>query len=143
MPGPLPQPGRQLRPGRDLPWVDLPVEGRAEWPDPPAHLSGHGREWWNRNWASPAATQWGACEFDIAARRAELQDLWRESRNTRVLAEMRHLDTALGLTVKARKELRWRIVDGVEVVEENGRRLSVAERRRRIHLVERERTSDR
>jgi hypothetical protein len=107
----MPQPGRQARPWRDLPWVDLPAGGRGEWPDPPDYLGEHGCEWWGRNWATPAATQWGGEEFCIVVRRAELEDLWREARNAKVLAEMRHLDTALGLTAKARKELRWRIVD--------------------------------
>lgn len=136
MPGPAPRHGRQERPGRDLPWTDLPVEGRAEWPDPPEHLGEHGRDWWVRNWATPTATQWGDEDFDHAVRRAELQGMWRETKDAKLLTEMRHLDAALGLTAKARKELRWRIVADGEVVEENGRELSAAERRQRLRVVD-------
>ncbi len=115
---------RVRRASPELPWVDLPAEGRATWPECPGHLWEPGEAWWNRNWSTPAATQWGSEEHDLAVRRGELQDLWDRERDTKVLAEMRHLEAALGLTAKARKELRWRIVEAGEVIEMNGQKLS-------------------
>jgi len=80
-----------------------------------------GLAWWDWNWRTPSASQWTDAEHDIARRRAELEDLWQETSETKVLAEMRHCESALGLTPKARKELRWRIVaDTGEVVEQAG-----------------------
>lgn len=114
MPGPAPSPGRQPRPGRDLPWIDLPKSGRKGRPPAvPGHvrLRKAGRAWWAMAWKTPEASQWGDADRLTAARRAELEDMWQETGEAKLLTEIRHLDTALGLTAKAKKELRWRIVD--------------------------------
>lgn len=69
-------------------------------------------------------------------RRAELEDAWGSTKDPKYLAEMRHLEAALGLTAKARKEMRWRIVDGDAVVEQNGKAATdeLAERRLRVKV---------
>lgn len=124
MPGPAPSssPDRQQRPGRDLPWTDIPAgprEGRAPAAPKWAAFGPAAKQWWAWAWKLTVAKAWGEEEHATAARRAELEDKWKAG-DTKVLAEMRHCETALGMTPKARKELRWRIVDGDTVVEQNG-----------------------
>ncbi len=116
MPGPTPSdsPDRQQRPGRDVPWTDLPHAGRqGKAPATPKHvtLREAGKSWWSLAWKTPEATQWGGSEKLLAGRRAELEDLWQDG-NLGLLAEMRHLESMLCMTPKARKEARWRIVGG-------------------------------
>lgn len=121
----------------DIPWVDLPVEGRAGVvPKVPAGAgwSARAKAWWKDAWATPSASQWvDRGDFWSAVRRAELEDAWGSTKDPKYLTEMRHLDTTLGLTAKARKELRWRIVDGGTIVEQNGEKVAdeLAERRRK------------
>jgi hypothetical protein len=136
MPGPVPQPNRQARPGRDLAWTDLPAAGNpSPTPDLPAGhgLRAHGKRKWARLWAMPASTQWGEHEFDQALRLCQLDDLWQRDRDMKVLPELRFLEKELGLTPKARKELRWRIVADGAVVEENGVKLAEP---RRLRVVD-------
>ncbi len=138
MPGPTPSANRQARPGRDLPWVDLPADGRTEpVPDVPAafELRAPGSDLWADLWATPMATQWGVAETHQVARLCQLTDRLVRQDDTKVLAEMRHLETALGLTAKARKELRWRIVADGEIVEQNGGP-TPAGRRRGLRVVD-------
>ena len=53
-----------------------------------------------------------------------------------MMSELRQLEDKLGLSPKARRDLRWRLVDdGGEVVEENGERVSAADRVRRLRVV--------
>ena len=136
MPGPTPQPNRQARPGRDLAWTDLPRAGRSDVPKLP---SGHGlraagRRRWDGSWSTPSATQWDEVETGPQVLRlCQLEDVWQRDRDLKVLPEMRQLETALGLTPKARKELRWRIVEDGAVVEENGERLAEP---RRLRVVD-------
>lgn len=136
MPGPAPHART------DVEWVDLPADGRTEGiPNPPDSLGSAGEDWWRRSWCSPAAVMWdaNAGEFDTAKRRAELEDVWQREREPKVLTEMRQCDLLLGLTAKARKELRWRIVsDDGDVVEQATREDEVAQRReerRKRHAV--------
>lgn len=117
-------PVRRNQPGERLPWVDLPVEGRAgPVPKVPngSRLQAAGKALWKSIWSTPAATQWGESELPQAVLLCQLHDEWNQKRDKSVLTEARHLRTALGLTAKARNELRWRIVDGDEVVEQNGK----------------------
>ena len=139
MPGPAPRADRQTRPSRDLPWVDLPGDGRQG--KPPKLPTGNGlqaagKRMWTSIWSTPAATQWGESEIPQAVRRCQLEEVWLTTKDTKVLPEIRHLEAALGLTPKSRKELRWRIVEAGEVVEENGRKLSADQRRKRMHVVD-------
>ena len=125
MPGPAPKdPAQRLRRNKDtIDWVDLPADPELESRDIPqfAGLGEAGRDKWSTIWVTPMATQWGDAEEGQAVRYCQLVDIWTTTKETKVLAEMRHLEAALGLTPKARKELRWRIVDGAEVVEMNGK----------------------
>ena len=113
--------GQRVRRGEpDIPWTDIepgPRKGRAPKPPGWAGLGVAGRAWWAWAWKLPVAKVWGEEDHPTAARRAELEDAWQSSRDSRVLAEMRHCETALGMTAKARKDLRWRFVDGAGVVE--------------------------
>lgn len=119
-------PVRRNNPSERLPWVDLPAAGRpGDAPKLPtgAGLRAAGKRLWKSVWSTPSATQWGEAEVPQAVLLCQLEDLWHQNRDQRLLTEMRHLRTALGLTAKARNELRWRIVDGDEVVEQNGKSL--------------------
>lgn len=136
MPGPTPQENRQARPGRDLPWVDLPAAGNsAPSPElPRGHgLRAHGKRQWEHLWGTPASTQWSDHEQHQALRYCQLQDVWASDRDLKVLPELRHLERELGLTPKARKELRWRIVANGMVIEENGATLPQP---RRLRVVD-------
>jgi len=121
----------------EIPWTDLPAEGRhgrapalPKW----AALDATGKAWWAWAWKLPEATQWHEAQLPSVVRRAHLEGLWQSTEDVRLLAEIRQLETILGMTPKARRELRWRIVDGDEIVEENGRKVpdDLAERRARI-----------
>lgn len=106
------------------PWVDLPKSGRpGRTPAVPkwATLTPVSKQWWSWAWKLPEATQWHDAEMATVVRRAELESSWQETGDAKFLAEMRHLENALGMTAKARRDLRWRIVDGDTVVEENGK----------------------
>ena len=133
MPGPAPNEHRRRRNAPTVEWIDLPAEGRtARVPALPDHvtLAKRGRAWWKRAWKHPAATQWHLDDRSVVARRAELEDIWGETKDLRLLAEMRQAETLLGLNAKGRKEMRWRIVDaGGEVVEQATREDEVAKRR--------------
>lgn len=118
MPGPLPQPNKRPRPSRDLPWVELPAAGRSDIPRSPRGLGEAGKQRWRDAWATPSATQWIEAEAIPQVRRlCQLEDLWSTSGDVRALGEMRHLESALGLTPKSRLSLRWRIVDEVDEVQ--------------------------
>lgn len=132
-------PVRRNQPGERLPWVDLPVTGR-EGPAPKvptgSGLRTAGKRLWKSIWATPSATQWGEAEMPQAVLLCQLQDEWEQKRDQRLLTEMRHLRTALGLTAKARNELRWRIVDGDRLLEQNGEPLvPAAELRKKLRVV--------
>ncbi len=116
MPGPAPSssPDRQSRPGRDIPWTDIPSTPRTgKAPAVPkwATLTPLARQWWTWAWKLPVAALWGEHEFPMVARRAQLEATWQETRDEKLLTEMRHLEAALLLTAKARKEARVRITD--------------------------------
>lgn len=116
MPGPLPRPDgqRQARPGRDLPWTDIentPRPGKAPAVPKWATLTSSARVWWSWAWRLPVARQWGDSEMPMVVRRAQLEALWQETKDEKLLTEIRHLEAALGMTPKARKELRWRLVE--------------------------------
>lgn len=137
MPGPLPSnsPKRKTRP-TDVPWIDLPRSGNPN-PIPVVprglDLGNHGLYRWYRLWRTPESTQWGDADRDLVMRLCQLEDAWQRSVEThgevvhppkgksgrsyqrqldlRIAPEMRQLEEKLGLTAKAKKELRWRIVD--------------------------------
>lgn len=120
MPGPPPKENPIRRNAREVPWTDLPKAGRkGRAPALPKQITlrSAGKAWWSAAWKTPESTQWGDSELQLAARRAELEDVWQERGDLKVLPEMRHLETMLCMTPKARKEARWRIVDGDEPAE--------------------------
>lgn len=126
----------------EIPWTDLPASGRPgrapalpKW----ATLDATGKAWWAWAWKLPESTQWHDAQLPQVIRRANLEGLWQSTEDVRLLAEIRQLEAILGMTPKARRELRWRIVDGETVVEENGRPVvdDLAERRARIARAKR------
>lgn len=113
-PHPRPDGQRQARPGRDIPWTEIenaPRPGRVPVVPKWATLTATAKVWWDWAWKLPVARQWDEVELPMLVRRAQLEALWQETREDKLLAEMRHLEAALGMTPKARKELRWRMVD--------------------------------
>lgn len=125
---------RVRRAAPEIAWTDLPKSGNdAPVPSLPWgwDMGEYGVAYWHRAWRSPESTQWSDSDQELVARLCQLHDLWMRSIehggktfenewngkvtvldvNMKVLPEMRHLETALGRTAKARKELRWRIVD--------------------------------
>lgn len=113
MPGPTPStsPNRQARPSRDIPWTDLDPAPRTERaPGVPkwAVLSPLAKQWWSWAWKLPVARLWGDAEVPQVVRRAQLEAEWQQNAPATILAEMRHLEAALLMTAKARKEARVR-----------------------------------
>jgi hypothetical protein len=137
MPGgapPKPDPLRRNKRPDDY-WVDLPPANPAPAPKPPtgSAFNAHGKRLWLMYWGTPMSTQWRDAETVQLVRLIQLDQRWSSDRDVRVLPEMRQLETALGLTPKARKELRWRIVEDGAVVEENGQALAEP---RRLRVVD-------
>lgn len=136
MPGPTPSssPDRQSRPGRDIPWTDISSAPRtAKAPAVPkwATLTPLAKTWWAWAWKLPVAELWGEHEFPMVARRAQLEATWQETRDEKLLTEMRHLEAALLLTAKARKEARVRITDEAPAAKAKPAD-ELAKRRRRV-----------
>jgi len=114
MRGPLPSPTRQRRNAPTIPTTNLPASGRAG-PVPKlpawADVGKVGRAWWQWAWQTPAAAAWSEADHGAAVRRAQLQDRWEETGDDKLLARMVELERELGLTPKARAQLRWAIVE--------------------------------
>lgn len=123
-PHPRPDGQRQARPGRDIPWTDIENTPRTDKaPAVPrwATLSASAKVWWAWAWKLPVARQWGDTEVPMVVRRAQLEALWQETKDEKLLTEIRHLEAALGMTPKARKELRWRLVDPAKATASAGK----------------------
>ena len=112
MPGPLPQPTRRRTNAPVIPTTVLPPEGRkghAPKVPPFITLGKVGRAYWQYIWHTPQAAAWAPGMEVAVARRAELEDLWSETKDTRYLGELRQLEDRLGLTPRAMAQLRWTI----------------------------------
>jgi|GEM_PF-1887691 len=111
---PLPKPRRHRHGAPTIPTTFLPASGRrGPAPRVPAGfaLGDAGRRWWRWAWKLPQACGWGDGVLYTVARRAQLEELWAETRLTGWAREMRELDDRLGLTPRGRANLRWEIVD--------------------------------
>ncbi|NWO17426.1 MAG: hypothetical protein HLX46_11495 [Corynebacterium sp.] len=109
-------PGVRRRPGRvkRVPAL-LPAEGRAgaapRWP-----LSGRAQKGWAELWRLPQAVIWERQQSDFAvARYLRLRNAVddvgsAETIRANLLAELRHLETSLGLNHKGLQVLGWEIV---------------------------------
>jgi hypothetical protein len=115
VPGPPPKPPSQRRRrNADPQFKTLPAEGRQEpVPDLPERASGwlpSTRDWWERIWKSPMATQWIEADFDTIHRLALMQDAEARGEGGTVLRrEIRLLEDAFGLNPASRARLRWQI----------------------------------
>lgn len=98
-------------------WVRLPESGNAVIPPMP-HGNWHERTaaWWSSYWAHPCAVMWRA-DDPCHERLAQFQDIVHRTgvlHNAATLTEIRQLEDRLGLTPKARMQLRWLIVPDTE-----------------------------
>lgn len=97
-------------------------------PTPPlpkaAWYLGNGREWsvratelWERLWRSPQSTQWLDVHHDILGRYLLLHErMWLESDVTGpMLTAIKALETELGLTPRAMRNLNWYVGEAPEV----------------------------
>lgn len=123
---PLPQPTRRRTNAPTIPTTTL-VRRRGRAPRVPAHvtLGPAGRAWWRWAWSTPSASQWDeSADVVVVARRAMLEDrLADPDAGAALFGQATQLDDRLGLTPKARAQLRWRVAGeavGVEVAESDG-----------------------
>jgi hypothetical protein len=111
MPG-VPQPANPNARGRNVRAIsgnstipaDEPIYGV---PEPMGKLAQPGRQWWDWAWSLPIASQWRNADLAVITRRAELQDQWVATRSERLLSEMRQIEDRLGMSPRARAQLRW------------------------------------
>jgi len=97
-----------------MPHKVLPAEGRQEpVPNLPPRRGGRlpsTREWWNRIWKSPMATEWIDADFDTIPRLALMVDADARGESSVTLRrEIRLLGDAFGLNPASRVRLRWQI----------------------------------
>jgi len=133
--GPAPKDPEQRR-TRHVPqrgdWVEIrPREGR-----PPKLPAGdwHPRaaQSWVSWWKDPAASQWSeAQQAELVELLALADEFWRGS--TVRAPEMRQRCDGLGLTLKGKRDLRWRVAP--EEFEVPAVPVSAAERRARLKVV--------
>jgi hypothetical protein len=121
--GPLPDPNAVRKSAPTIPATTLPAEGNPnEAPECPYDLGQMGRKWWNWVWATPESAGWSTGNLYLVARRATLEDkldvvldpdytpLGTVDPSVAIYKEMMSIDVSLGLTPKARADLRWKIL---------------------------------
>lgn len=115
MPGPLPKPPGQRRRRNSGPaFKTLPAEGRqGPVPKLPRRAKAwlpSTRQWWERIWRSPMATEWIPADEDTLVRLAMMLD-WeaRGEANATLRHEIRLLEDRFGLNPASRARLRWQI----------------------------------
>lgn len=114
MPGPPPNPQRRRRnlPTAVTRW--LPAAGR-QGPPPPWPLSGPTEAEeaaWAEVWALPVAVAWETLWTRTIARYVRCEVASEELRSAALLAEVRLLEHALGLSPMSQLRLRWEIEPG-------------------------------
>lgn len=116
-------------------WTDLPESNDRATPKAPvgAGFDAAGKRLWAMYWSTPMSTQWQRAETQQVLRLCQLGQRWNSSGDLRLLPELRQLETALGLTPKSRRDLRWRLTAAGCVVEENGEPLPEP---RRLRVVD-------
>lgn len=94
-------------------WVRLPESGnKAVPPMPIGDWHPRTQQWWAQHWGHPCATMW-RIDDPCHERLAQFADiLYRTGvlHNAAALTEIRQLEDRLGLSPKARLQLRWLIV---------------------------------
>ena len=114
MPGPLPKPNSQRRrQNKESAFVSL--SGARKGPIPKLGRKATGawspetREWWERIWRSPVATQWIEVDEHGLREIALLRDQSRRQPSPTLLREIRLREDAYGLSPMSRRRLRWEI----------------------------------
>ena len=113
------------RPSDNSGWVYLPSTNDNPAPEMPkaAWYLGDGREWsvraqelWARLWRSPQSTQWIEVHLEILGRYLLLHErMWLESDVTGpMLTAIKAMETELGLTPRAMRNLNWFIGEAPE-----------------------------
>jgi len=115
VPGPPPKPlSARRRRNREPRTTLLPAEGRKG-PIPKLGRKATGawspetREWWERIWRSPVATQWIEVDEHGLREIALLRDQSRRQPSPTLLREIRLREDAYGLSPMSRRRLRWEI----------------------------------
>lgn len=115
---PKPESQRQRTNATTFEWVRFPESGNKTIPPMPRPPVGgdnwHVRaaEWWLRHWSHPCAMGWrpdDPCHERLLTLEQAVLDDGRPHQAT-TLTEIRQLEDRLGLTPKARLQLRWMIV---------------------------------
>lgn len=109
----------------------MPAERLAVPPLPPGEWCARAVAGWSAWWSDPAATQWSESQHDEVVVLLELaQEFWT---GNRVRAnEMRLRMDGLGLTLKGKRDLRWRVADEAT---EPKKPQPAAKRRQRLKVV--------
>ena len=115
MPGPPPKhPAQRRRRNLEPRNTLLPADGR-EGPTPRLGRKASGawssstREWWERIWRSPMATQWIEVDEHGLRELALLIEQSRQHLSPTLLREIRLREDAYGLSPMSRRRLRWEI----------------------------------
>lgn len=98
-------------------------------------MRAEGKRRWERIWSTAVATLWAEEDLDVALRLCRAhQDYMRDGGPVSLMGEIRQLEMALGLSPRARRELRWRLVDESGPVDEDANS-DVADLRGRLRVV--------
>lgn len=115
--GPAPKPGAINRNKPTYDWVHLPAEGRGR----PAPELPPLREWsaytlrvWAELWSTPMAARWREDDPGLVRYALLTQELLTSSAPASIAAQLTTLDDRLGLTPKARNQLRWLLPDDAD-----------------------------
>lgn len=133
--GPAPKPKHQRRnrvPLKRGDWVELRATTRKV-PDLPS-LEGE-YEWsertqraWSSWWKDPASQMWSGADIDLVEHLASVHEIWITRSTVQVLAEIRQLRDALGLTPKGKQDRRWFVAPPADVHDLDDRRKVAASR---------------
>jgi hypothetical protein len=131
MSGPPPKDPSQRRRRNATPGFEqLPAEGRAlpapKWPfDEPTKRE---QQMWDELWRLPQAIKWEEMNAeDTVALYVRCYVEAMQERNPKMLNEVRQLDSKLGISPKAMRDMRWE-VEAVKVIEEDPRASAKTER---------------
>lgn len=111
----IPNINRRRRNAPTIAAVDVPAaEPFNDAPAPLGFLAQPGRDLWSHIWGQPYACQYRAADLPALTRRCQLEDQWAATRSEKLLGPMQALDDRLGLTPRARAQLRWQEKPSVE-----------------------------
>lgn len=115
MPGPAPKPASE-RANRTLPargeWVDVAAPERPILPELPAgQWSDRTVAYWRGLQADPVTSTFGSAEIAQCVELAYLHMLALDSEKVSAWSELRQREDRLGLSLKGKRDLRFRVTD--------------------------------